>query len=172
MRAADAQRIVRRIHALWRVRDDEDVDKEWLSALKPLDYSIADEAIDELRDTLMFAPSVADFRKAYYAALARCSESVDVDAGESPDDHMSLRERYGFNQSDWVYCWRCDQALVVDEDGVGYDGLRGFYHYSCPKKGSAPLIPQKERLWRDEYFRQHNIVIGPNVEPSPYLGSG
>jgi hypothetical protein len=160
------------MRALWKLKEDEDVDREWLLVLRPLEANLADVALDEMRDTLMFPPTVADLRSAYYVALAVAgSQRAALPPGdEGPSE--SLRDRYGENQKAWVYCWRCDMALTLEErDSVrlsGYDESRGLHHRRCPKNGSAPHIPAGERMARDEYFGKRKIAIGPTAEPLPY----
>jgi hypothetical protein len=174
MNAADAQRLIRRMRALWKIKADEDADREWLLVLRPLETTTAEAALDEMRDTLMFPPTVADLRSAYYVALALAgSDRPALPPGdEGPSE--SLRDRYGENQKDWVYCWRCDMALTLEERDSshlsGYDESRGMYHHRCPKNGAAPHIPAGERMARDEYLGKRKIAIGRNAEPLPYRG--
>jgi hypothetical protein len=84
----------------------------------------------------------------------------------------SLRDRYGSTQTDWVYCWRCDMAISLDDlqDHSGYDPARGLFHLRCPRPGSAPLIPMAEALKRNEAFDKRHIAIGRNVTPSGWEG--
>lgn len=170
----DARAILTRVATIWRGNDMAlETQNEWMLVLKPLNHGFADRAVNRLRDTLVFPPTVADFRKAYYEALA-------IGGGDKlalpPGDEMptSLRERYGESQKDWVYCWRCDMALSLKEREssalTGYDQARGLYHRSCPKDGSAPLIPADERMARNEYFSRRDIAIGRHVTPMPYRG--
>lgn len=173
MTGDEVRTVMNRIHGLWPRERDEETDREWVVVLKPLEYRLADAAVDELRDTVMFPPSVAEFRSAYYSALATVpTPALALPPGdEEPTDFADL---YGENAKQWVYCWRCDMALTLEERGsakfTGYDGTRGFYHRRCPKHGSAPAIPSGERMERDEYFARRKILIGRSAEPLPYRG--
>jgi hypothetical protein len=161
-----------RFTAIWpRKRAEAELD-EWQRVFRPLDSTLTFAAFDELRDALDFPPSIADFRSAYRLAEAtNRDERLALPSGNAnPDD--TLRDLYGEDQTSWVYCWRCDMAITLEGratmKGVGYDAGRGLYHRSCPKGGSAPLIPSWEKSPRDEGFRKRHITIGPNVDPSPY----
>lgn len=168
MSGDDIRNVMRRLQALWPRDREEDHDREWIAVLKPLDHIFADKAVNMLRDTLMFPPTVADFKSAYYEALAIGADTLALPPGDEVPTR--LRDIYGENQKEWVYCWRCDMALTLGErDGdSGYDGSRGFYHRTCPRNGSAPLIPASERTKRNEYFDKHHIGIGPHITPMPY----
>jgi hypothetical protein len=169
----DAALFLRRLKVLWPRELPEGTDAEWLRVLAPLEASYADMALNEMRDTLMFPPTVADFRSAYYLALSLPTDTLALPAGDESGSE-SLRDVYGENQREWVYCWRCDMALSLEErDSAklsGYDASRGLYHHRCPKKGAAPSITAKERAERNEYYDKHRIAVGPNVDPVPYTG--
>lgn len=69
-----------------------------------------------------------------------------------------LAELYGVDRSAWVYCCRCDQAISLQERAsVGfYRPGRGFFHGRCPRPGSAPRVPPKDRADRvARYARAH-----------------
>lgn len=168
MNRNDSASVLRRLKILWPRELPEGTDTEWVRVLAPLDAKLADSALDEMRDTLMFPPTVADFRSAYYLVLTLPSDTLALPPGdEVPSD---LRALYGEDQRSWVYCWRCDMALTLTErdSSCGYDLARGMYHHVCPHNGSAPTIPAWERVKRNEYFDKKHITIGPYIEPVPY----
>jgi len=175
VRKQDAALTLRRLKVLWPREMPEGTDEEWLRVLLPLDAGYADMALNEMRDTLLFPPAVADFRSAYYVALSLPTDVLALPAGTGADPQESLRDVYGENQSTWVYCWRCDMALTLEErDSAklsGYDASRGLYHHRCPKKGAAPSIPAKERAERNEYYDKRRILVGPHVDPVSYTGA-
>ena len=172
MNTQEANACLYRLNALWPRKRAEGEADEWMGVLRPLDSTTVFAAFDDLRDTLDFPPSFADFRSAYRLAEVHVRDDrLALPSGNAnPDD--TLRDLYGEDQNGWVYCWRCDMALTLEGratmKGVGYDASRGLYHRSCPKGGSAPLIPSWEKSPRDEGFRKRHITIGPNVDPSPY----
>lgn len=168
MNKDDANNVMKRLTVLWPRERTADGDVEWFRVLAPLDYKIADGALNEMRDTLMFPPSIADFRSAYYLVLQEPSDSLALPPGDEVP--TNLRDLYGQNQKEWVYCWRCDMALTLTErdSSCGYDLARGMYHHVCPHNGSAPTIPAWERVKRNEYFDKKHIAFGPYVEPVPY----
>lgn len=170
MNKNESAKVLRRLKILWPRELPEGTDTEWVRVLAPLEYRYADSALDEMRDTLMFPPSVADFRSAYYLVLSLPCDTLALPPGDDDEAFEPLRDRYGENQKDWVYCWRCDMALSLEERGgkCGYDFSRGLYHYACPKKGSVPAIPSAERVARNEYFDKRRIAFGPYTDPVPY----
>lgn len=173
MNAAESSQVLRRMESTWPRGEKlgDGVYEEWLTFLSEYDCRLAFEALRSLRDVCTWRPSMADFRSAYFQALAVAdSQRKQLPAG-SHDDTDSLRDRYGSDQGRWVYCWRCDMAVSLDElEGrIGYDMSRGIYHRSCPRHGSAPQIPALERATRDKWFLDHKVQIGPNVEPVPYI---
>lgn len=61
-----------------------------------------------------------------------------------------LRSLYGVDPSSWVFCCRCDQAITIDERSTVafYRPGRGLMHGRCPRPGTAPRLPPKERAAR------------------------
>ena len=145
-------RVLLRCTAIWpRVRDEAEL-REWKEVLTGLEHEIADRAVNELRDTSAWAPSIADFRRAYREAAARPAPRSAL-SGKVAD----LKEVYGFG--DWTYCWKCDRAISLDDqaDSSGYDPARGLFHQRCPEAG--PMITAAERLKRSEWHERHGVVI-------------
>jgi hypothetical protein len=71
------------------------------------------------------------------------------------DERRSL---YGLDPSGWVYCCRCDQAITIEErSSVAFYRLgRGLMHGLCPRLGTAPRVPPKERAARvARYAKAH-----------------
>ena len=60
------------------------------------------------------------------------------------DDQLEI---YG---ADPVYCAACDQAISLEERALlgWYRPGRGLVHGRCPRPGSAPRLPEKERTAR------------------------
>ncbi|MEZ5124924.1 MAG: hypothetical protein R2826_01560 [Thermoleophilia bacterium] len=63
------------------------------------------------------------------------------------DEERSL---YGVDPSSWVFCCRCDQAITIEErSSIAFYRLgRSLVHGRCPKPGTAPRAPMKERAAR------------------------
>ena len=109
----------------------------------PLEFALADLAVDDLRDACTWSPPIADFRRAYREVAARPAPRSAL-SGEVAD----LKDVYGFG--DWTFCWKCDRAISLDDqaDSSGYDPARGLFHQRCPEAG--PMITAAERLARSE----------------------
>jgi len=60
------------------------------------------------------------------------------------------RAVYGSNPDQWVYCCRCDQAISLEERAniAFYRPGRGLMHGRCPRPGTAPRVPERERAGR------------------------
>jgi hypothetical protein len=165
---------LRRLKILWPRELPEGADTEWVRILAPLDYRFADSALNEMRDTLMFPPTIADFRSAYYLALQFPTDTLALPG--TVEVSTELANVYGSNRANWVYCWRCDMALTLDErdqlweGNGGYDESRGLYHLDCPETLERPTMPEAERMHRNEYFHKRGIVSGLNATPVPYRG--
>jgi len=172
MTKTQAADVLRRLVAIWPRERTADTDREWMMLMRTLDFRTADRALDELRDTLGFTPSVADFRAAYRRAAARPDDYTALPAGAHSGDDTTLTDTYG--SCEWVYCWRCDMALTLEERATDapYDPVRGLYHRRCPRGGAAPIIPAGERIARQEYFEKVKVRIGPDVDPAVYRGRG
>ena len=67
------------------------------------------------------------------------------------DEQRSL---FGLDPSQWVYCCRCDQAISLEERAsiAFYRPGRGLMHGRCPRPGTAPRVPAKERAGRVAQF--------------------
>jgi hypothetical protein len=61
-----------------------------------------------------------------------------------------LRDVFGADPSGWVFCARCDMAISLEERALvaWYLPGRGLVHGRCPRPGSAPRMPEKERAAR------------------------
>lgn len=167
--------ILRRLAAIWpRKTCSEDTDAEWSAALRDLGFQIANSAVNLLRDTATFPPSIADLRAAYREAQLRPSGQSALPAAGQDDTAARNCELYGSAPERWIFCWRCDQALTLAErcETAGFDPARGLYHLRCPRPGSRPTIPLRAKVERDERLQELRIQIGPRVDPAPYSGTG
>lgn len=173
MNPVTAVGVMERLNAIWpqKHRMSDDSYEEWTQFLAEYDGDLAMRALRTLREVCKWPPTMADFRGAYFEVLA-ISDSArrQLPSGQDDDEGQSLRDRYGSNQDHWVYCWRCDMAVSMDdlEGRIGYDVSRGMYHLSCPRNGSAPTIPAVERAQRDKFLADHKVRIGPHVDPVRY----
>jgi len=150
----------------------EDVYDEWVQYLSEYDPDTAARAFRSLRETCKWRPSMADFRSAYFLVLALADEArKQLPAGDGGHDRESLRDIYGSSVDAWLYCWRCDMAISLDdlEYRRAFDESRGLHHRSCPRRGSAPQIPAAAKAARDKAFADRRISIGPNVDPVAYV---
>jgi len=155
--------ILQRIDAIWPPKKQPTKEErgEWVAFLRTLDGDVALRSVDELRNQLGWHPSMADFRSAYQAAASLPAADVLALPAGDEDGRGSLEDRYGTAQEAWVYCWRCDMALTLQERSTApFDEIRGFRHSRCPKPGSAPTIPNKDRLERNDHFDRRHIIIG------------
>ena len=144
-------RILLRLTALWPRQRTADELREWKQVLIPLEFALADLAVDDLRDACTWSPPIADFRRAYREVAARPAPRGAL-SGEVAD----LKDVYGFG--DWSFCWKCDRAISLDDqaDSSGYDPARGMFHQRCPQAG--PMITAAERLARSEWHERHGVV--------------
>lgn len=154
--------VIHRIDGIWPSRTPATHEEraEWVNFLKPMDGPIAMLAVDELRETSKWRPSMADFRVAYYAAAALPSEdTILLPAGDGKQAAPALEDVYGTRRDQWVYCWRCDMAISLSDmdNNHIYDEQRGLRHGRCPDSGSAPMIPTAARLEREEHWRKMHI---------------
>ena len=163
MEIEDAKTIMRRIDAVWPPRHPVPTDErqEWKTFLLTLDAEIASRAIDEMRRDQIFRPKMADLQSAYHvcAAIAGDAETLALPSGGRGEEGPSLQDRYGANQNDWVYCWRCNMAISLDdlEERSRFDNAKGLRHRTCPKNGSSPTMPVRLKLQREEQWRSHRI---------------
>lgn len=145
-----------RINAIWPTNREvtpEEID-EWLRFLRPLNADLSELAIEELRGTRTFRPSMADFLAAYKIAAAQPEDGRPaLPAGDQDPNAPTLLDLYGSNRDEWVYCWKCDMAVTLEELSTNphYRQGRGLHHRRCPKSGSAPIIPQHLRIEREEH---------------------
>jgi hypothetical protein len=68
------------------------------------------------------------------------------------------RDIYGVAPSQWVFCAACDGALTTEEQATSavYRPGRGLVHGVCPRPGTAPRIPESERVGRvAKWARDH-----------------
>ncbi len=108
---------------------------------------VAQRAIAELITEEMVLPPVA-------LVLRRCRDLRDLQAAQELADNPrageTLHDLYGSSQAQWVYCFRCDQAISLAELGSYpcYAPGRGLQHRVCPRPGTAPVMSAHERLER------------------------
>lgn len=162
MNAEQIREVIHRIDGVWppRTPPTHEERAEWVRFLQPMDGPVALAAVDELRESSKWRPSMADFRTAYYAAAALPGDDfVALPAGDEKQATPALEDVYGTRREQWVYCWRCDMALsLMDmEDNHVYEERRGLRHSRCPASESAPLMPTQARLEREEHWRKMKI---------------
>jgi hypothetical protein len=158
--------VVARIDGIWPPKKAPTIEErqEWVKFLNPLDGVIVLEAIDLMRDSLMWRPSMADVKKHYHMAAAVPREELpQLPPGPPQEFPVTLLDLYGTHQDDWVYCWRCDMAISLEElsGRPFFDERRGLFHARCPKGGSAPAMPVHLRIARQEYWTKHKITATP-----------
>lgn len=167
MNTDEKRTVVKRLDGIWPPRNPPTVEErhEWVKFLQPLESDVALDAIDIMRESVMFRPSMADFMKYYHEAAAIPRENaLQLPAGDDDATGPSLQDIYGSHQDDWIYCWKCDMAISMDDvldEKVRYDGRRGLCHGRCPKSGSAPAMPVHLRIARQEYWTKHKITATP-----------
>lgn len=80
---------------------------------------------------------------------------------------IEYADLYGVRQDEWIYCWKCDMPLTLEEisgpphssytDAATYppfDAGRGFYHQHCPRRGSRPTMPNHLKRRREENLQR------------------
>ena len=80
---------------------------------------------------------------------------IELDGVDPVTDEQ--RSLYGLDSSRWCYCARCDQAITIEEqatNAAAYRRGRGLVHGVCPRPGSAPRVPAKERAGRVARYAQ------------------
>ena len=162
MNADQIREVIHRLDGIWppRTPPTHEERAEWVRFLQPMDGPVAFLAVDELREISKWRPSMADFRTAYYAAAALPGDDFKLlPAGSEKQKTPALEDIYGSRHDQWIYCWRCDMAIAMQdmEDNHIYDPSRGLRHGSCPASGSAPLMPTAARLEREEHWRKMKI---------------
>jgi len=161
MNLHEADRVLRKMDGIWVLRTahtNEDRN-EWLDFLLGYDFDAMTAAVDALKEQLKWRPSMAELREAYRAETANREAALLELPGDVDPAAASLADRYGAEQRDWVYCWKCDMAISLKERAgapVFTEGL-GLSHHRCPKGGSSPLIPQYMRTDRDDYWAKHHV---------------
>lgn len=166
MTADEISETIKRIDGIWPPRTAPTVDErqEWVKFLQPLEGWAVLAAIDDMRDSVMFRPTMAEMRTFYTQALAvPCENALQLQAGECDVPAPSLLDLYGSHQADWIYCWKCDMAISLEElSGMPrFDERRGLFHKKCPKSGAAPAMPVHLRIARQEYWTKHKITATP-----------
>ena len=161
MTPEEVRQVMSRIDGIWPPRKPASHEEraEWVRFLKPLDGPVALRAVDGVRENALWRPSMAEFRSAYWQAAAEPDEEVLLLTGDTSAKSPELTDIYGHRRDQWVYCWRCDQAIsLADQETMLYDEVRGLCHKNCPVAGSAPRIPTKLLLERNEYWRKARIA--------------
>jgi len=158
MHLGEATDVIRKTDAIWPMGEiqSDDTRAEWISFLLPLDYDTACESLVDMRNDLKWHPAMSEFREAYNVVVTRGASHLDsyaVTGGEEDVDYgETLRELYGSSRNDWVYCYRCDMAVTLEERSgePTYAAGHGFRHAKCPKEGLAPMMPAWRKLEREE----------------------
>jgi hypothetical protein len=166
MDADQIREFVGRIDGIWPPKKAPTMEErqEWVSFLRPLDGEVALECIDLMRDCLMWHPSMADVKRYYHEAAAVPRTCLpQLPAGEPSEYKETLADVYGASQDHWIWCWRCDQAISLEDQSIAslWDEQRGLFHRHCPKGGSAPSMPVGLRIARSEYWTSHHITSTP-----------
>lgn len=163
MNADEIRTMVTRIDGIWPPKKAPTVEErqEWVRFLQPLDAEVVFDAIDIMRESVMFRPTMADLKTHYHQAAAIPKENpLQLTAGEDGTTPTNLLDIYGSHMDDWIYCWKCDMAISMDDvldEKVRFDPRRGLIHGRCPKNGSAPAAPVHVRLERESYWQKHKI---------------
>lgn len=161
MNPTDIARVLGRIDAVWPPKKlPTDAERsEWVRFMQNLDGKVGSRAVDELKMTLGWRPSMADFRSAYNLAATLPDDDVKALPGARGEQQTEWEDIYGAHQGQWVYCWRCDMAITLDErcDEPLHHAAKGLRHRQCPRSGSAPVMPVHLRLKREEYFSKHRV---------------
>ena len=165
MNLHQADNVMRKLDGIWTLKGDhsKEARNEWLDFLLGYDYDVIREAVDDLKDRLKWRPSMAEIRDAYRAVTEALEAEVLLLEGDVDPDAPTLADVYGHIRSDWVFCWKCDMAVSLDErSGISnkpavYHERLGLRHRVCPKSGSAPLIPTYLRNEREEYWTKKHI---------------
>lgn len=163
MNLSEAASVIRKLDAIWPLSSDQGVDarNEWLDFLTGLDLGAAMGAVAELRTSLKWRPSMAEFRGSYREALvARDESSPPLLPGKVDADAPTLADLYGAERHDWAYCWHCNMAIsLADRAGgpVSFTERLGLAHKFCPRSGTSPSIPEYLRTEREEYWAKHHI---------------
>jgi len=176
MNVNEIREIVKRIDGIWPPRKAPMMEErqEWVRFLTPLEFQIAMDGIDLMREELKFRPAMSDFL-AFYHHAAVLPDEIPLQLPPAPDAGGevyvdTVDDIYG-KLDDRVYCWKCDQAITLEErsgcvDGVEHnymlhDVQRGLFHRRCPRSGSAPSMPVHLRIERQEWFVKHKISSTP-----------
>lgn len=161
MTADEIRGVISRIDGIWPPRKPPTQDEraEWVRFLKPLDAGAAVRGVDLMRECLKFRPSMADFRDAYYEAAALPGDDMLALPPAEGSVQPHLTDTYGHRVEEWVWCHRCDMAISLAGrlGNAVFDTRRGLRHIECPSGGSAPVIPTKQRLEREAYWRKMKI---------------
>lgn len=129
----EATRIVERVRAIWPrpVMTDERA-AEWTAAILPLLYAAVNGAVDRLRDSAQFCPSIADLtvsalgkRKSFREQRsARCRRMVDTLAQLTletiaPRDRMALEDELLLDMPDYWDGSRLRELSQQIRDKIG-----------------------------------------------------
>lgn len=165
MDISEAALVIRKMDGRWKPLQSEQSQQEWLEFLINYDLFPAKAALDDLRDTSMWRPTMSEFKTAYMSVLARRPVEVfPVHGQKLLNGHVERsdevnRALYGHSVDAWVYCADCGMVVTLEERATSArfgDGY-GFKHANCPKTGSRPTIPPGERMRRDEYWEKTGI---------------
>ena len=80
---------------------------------------------------------------------------IELDGVDPVTDEQ--RDLYGLDPSRWCYCCPLRQAITIEEQATSADAYRpgrGLMHGVCPRPGSAPRVPAKERAGRVARYAQ------------------
>lgn len=161
MTPEEIRAVLSRIDGIWPPRQapTQEERREWVVFLKTLEGPLCLEALDEMRRDCRWRPSMAELRDHYdEAALRPIGTMLALPSAKTAAPHSDYGLTYGHNREQWVYCWKCDMAISLEQQEVAYwDELRGLRHEECPRKGSAPTIPTHLRLAREDCWRRNRI---------------
>ena len=174
MNTAEALMITRRIIGIWPAPAlDKEAKAEWIDFLIELEYEPAISALVSLRESQRYRPSMSELKSAYLSVCSGMQEirqqtevhrllpgrkSATADNEREPYGNLDW---YGSSVKDWVYCWRCNMAIRLEErdtTAVHAPGL-GLRHDRCPLRGTAPLMPVEAMNEREAYWQRKGIKL-------------
>lgn len=178
MNTAEALMITRRIIGIWPAPAlDKEAKAEWIDFLIELEYEPVISALVSLRESHRYRPSMADVKGAYLSVCSGMQSDRQQQASyiglpgqvsttsthkKAPYNNLDW---YGHSVKDWVYCWRCNMAIRLEERDTTavYTPKLGLRHAHCPRRGTAPMMPVVELNERQQYWQKQGIKL-PQID--------
>lgn len=161
MNLHEADTILRKLGGIWVQRTEPtDAERnEWLDFMLVFDHGAMLESVDYLRGQLKWRPSMAELRSAYREVIENRDEAPLGLPGKVDADAPTLADLYGAERRGWVYCWRCDMAVSLEDQcgGPVFVERLGLRHRTCPKPGASPSMPEYLRTEREDYWTKKHI---------------